>query len=93
MFAVQSTTGSGQIILDDNAGAAAALNGNGGAVSLTSGTGGIQAKSTPNNVPEIANASSVTLVSGAGIGTSEPLELASTKSDDGYFGYAAATNF
>ncbi len=79
-IAVQSPAGTGQIILDDGAGSGAALNGNAGAINLASGAGGIQAKSAPNNVPEIANASTVTLVSGAGIGISEPLELASSTS-------------
>ncbi|HEY5314842.1 MAG TPA: MBG domain-containing protein, partial [Pirellulales bacterium] len=39
---IQSTTGAGQIILDDASGSGTGLNGNGGLVSLTLGTGGIQ---------------------------------------------------
>jgi hypothetical protein len=48
---VQSTTGPGQIILDDEAGSGTALNGNGGTVSLSAGTGGIQTTLFASGLP------------------------------------------
>ena len=47
---LQSTSGAGQIILDD-AGTGTGLNGNGGLVSLTPGTGGITAPNSAAGVP------------------------------------------
>ncbi len=78
LVALESASGPGAIILDDGAGSGSALSGNGGSVSLTAGTGGIQALSAPNNVAEIANAATLILTSGGGLGTSQPLELAAT---------------
>ena len=49
---VQSTTGAGQIVLDDSNGTA--LDGNGGSISLTAGTGGIAALNPANATAEIA---------------------------------------
>ena len=51
---VQATGGAGQIILDDGAGTATALNGNGGTITLNAGTGGIVAASANNTAAEIA---------------------------------------
>jgi adhesin/invasin len=69
---LQSTTGSGQIALDDDASGVpgAALNGNGGSVSLTAGSGGIVAVSTTNSIPEISTSAAVTLDTTGGIGSS-----------------------
>ena len=68
---IQSTTGSGQIILDDGAGTATALSGNGGSISITAGTGGIVALAASNNTAEIATTgASVTLLTSGPIGTS-----------------------
>ena len=47
---LQSTSGAGQIIIDD-AGTGTGLNGNGGLVSLTPGTGGITAPNSTAGVP------------------------------------------
>ena len=68
---VQDTTGSGQIILDDGAGTATALNGNGGSISITAGNGGIVALAANNNSAEIATTgASVTLLTAGPIGSS-----------------------
>ena len=48
---VESPAGTGQIILDDDAGAGTGLNGNGGTVTLTAGTGGIAAPISMAGVP------------------------------------------
>ena len=74
---VQSTSGAGQIVLDDG-GTGVALNGNGGTVTLTAGTGGIQAATAPNVFAEIDNATAVTLTSVDGIGTTQSLQLGAT---------------
>ena len=68
---IQSTTGSGQIILDDGAGTSTALIGNGGNISITAGTGGIVALAASNNTAEIATTGAgVTLLTSGPIGTS-----------------------
>ena len=78
IVALQSPSGPGAIILDDGGGSGTALNANGGTVSLTAGSGGIQAGSVPDNVAEIAGATTINLTSQGGIGTIKPLELACT---------------
>ena len=68
---VESTTGPGQIILDDGGGTGTALNGNGGTISLTAGTGGIVALSASDSAAEIATTGpTVTLNTTGPIGTS-----------------------
>ncbi len=73
---VQSTTGAGQIVLDDSNGTA--LDGNGGSISLTAGTGGIAALNPANATAEIATTgASVTLNTTGPIGTaSNPIQFA-----------------
>ena len=73
---VQSTTGAGQIVLDDSNGTA--LNGNGGAISLTAGAGGIAALSAADTTAEIgATGATVTLNATGSIGTSSnPIQFA-----------------
>ena len=67
---IQSTSGTGQVILDDGAGAATALNGNGGNLTITAGTGGIVAPATSNSTAEISTTgASVTLLTAGPIGS------------------------
>jgi sugar lactone lactonase YvrE len=77
---LQSSSGSGQVILDDGSSSYITLNGNGGSVSLTAGTGGIVEQSTNTaGTADIANTASVTLTSSGAIGTGgQPLHLAAT---------------
>ena len=63
---LQSTTGTGQIILDEGASGGTALNGNGGTVTLTAGTGGIQTTLYSGGLP----------LSSAGFTANGPLDLA-----------------
>ena len=65
---VQSTSGLGQIILDDQ-GSGAALVGNGGSIGLTAGTGGIAAASGNDALAEIATTGAVSLDTTGPIGT------------------------
>ena len=76
---IQSTSGSGQVILDDGSGSGTSLNGNGGSVSLTAGTGGIvEAATNTTGTADLGNAAAITLTSGGTIGASgEPVQLAS----------------
>ena len=80
-FIMQSSSGAGQVILDDNSGAATALNANSGSVSIIAGTGGIvEAVTDTTGVADIGgSATSVSLTSGGAIGTSgQPLQLGAT---------------
>jgi len=72
VMVLQSTGGSGKIVLDDDAAGTPgiALNGNGGSISLTAGTGGIVAASNTNSIAEIATMAAVTLDTTGGIGSS-----------------------
>ena len=68
---IQSTSGAGQIILDDGGGTSNAIHGNSGNVSLTAGTGGIVALSANDNTAEIGTAgASVSLLTNGPIGSS-----------------------
>ena len=66
----QSSTGSGQIVLNDGNGTFSALNGNGGSIELFAGTGGIVAASANNNTAEIVTTGpSVFIVTTGPVGT------------------------
>ena len=68
---IQSTSGAGQIILDDGSGTATALNGNGAEILIEAGTGGIVALAASNSTAEIATTgATVTLQTSGPIGTS-----------------------
>src|SRR5208337_4416979 len=73
---LQSTTGDGQIVLDDSNGTA--LDGNGGSIGLTAGTGGIAALHPANATAEIATTGAgVTLNTTGPIGTAaNPIQFA-----------------
>jgi hypothetical protein len=75
---VQSPTGPGQIILDDDNGSGTALNGNGGNISISAGTGGIVAASTANGTAEIGTTGAmVTLNTTGPIGAAgSPIQFA-----------------
>ena len=67
---VQEVAGGGQIILDDGAGTATALNGNGGSISITAGTGGITAGASGSTAEIATTGARVTLLTSGPIGTS-----------------------
>ncbi|HET6884554.1 MAG TPA: hypothetical protein VFI31_30650, partial [Pirellulales bacterium] len=72
-------SGTGQIILDDGSGSAAALTAGGGAVTLNAGSGGIVELSTDKTgIADFASASSVALAGGALGSSSKPLQFAAT---------------
>ena len=67
---LQSTTGAGQISLDDGNGAGTALDGHGGTISLTAGSGGIVSANANDSTAEIATTgATVTLNTAGPIGT------------------------
>ncbi|MCY2966250.1 MAG: hypothetical protein NT069_21900, partial [Planctomycetota bacterium] len=82
---VQSTTGSGRIILNDE-GTGIALNGGSSAISLTTGNGGIVAATSSNTFAEIATTGpTVTLNTAGGIGeksatVNRPIQIAPNSS-------------
>ena len=75
---VQSTTGAGQVILDDGSGTGTALNANNGAVEISAGTGGIVEQNTNTaGTPDIGGGASAVLLDSAGsVGSSgQPLQV------------------
>ena len=74
---MQSSTGAGQIIFDNGAGAGTALNANTGNVNLTAGAGGIvEAAANTTGAMDIANAPNISLLSTGAVGSnSNPLQL------------------
>ena len=82
--AVQSTSGGGQIILDDGSGASPALNGNTANVTLTAGTGGVvEAGTNTAGTPDIGSAATTSITSAGAVGTSSslPIQLVATNLD------------